>query len=101
MGSASRRRHGLYLVHAARPDGPEKLRELLATRVSSTVSTPDFAAIHFFCWAGLAGSRSRDTCGWLSLDAPHGNSARWHQPTHSKRAAVVQGYADGRTTTGN
>jgi hypothetical protein len=67
----------------------------------SVASTPDLAAIHFFCWAGLAVSRSRDTCAWLSLDAPHGNSARWHQPTHSKRAAVVQGYADGRTTTGN
>jgi hypothetical protein len=39
--------------------------------------------------------------GKFGLDAPHGNFARWHQPTHSKRAAVVQGYADGRTTTGN
>ena len=67
----------------------------------SAASTPDLAAIHFFCWTGLAVWRCRDTCGWLSLDAPHGNSARWHQPTHSKRAAVVQGYADGRTTTGN
>jgi gluconolactonase len=72
-----------------------------ATRMHLAGSTPDLAVIHFFCWAELAVSSSRDTYGQSSLDAPPGNSERWHQPTHSKRAAVVQGCADGQTTTGN
>src|SRR6516162_7344961 len=91
--------HKIDLSGYVPPSCSERLRHGQIEK--SAASTPDLAAIHFFCWAGLAVWRCRDTCGWLSLDAPHGNSARWHQPTHSKRAAVVQGYADGRTTTGN
>jgi hypothetical protein len=69
-----------------------------ATRMHLAGSTPDLAVIHFFCWAELAVSSSRDTYGQSSLDAPPGNSERWHQPTHSKRAAVVQGCAAARAS---
>src|ERR1700729_3214153 len=65
---------------------------MMRTRLAG--STSDLAVIHFFCWAELAVSSSRDTYGQSSLDAPRGNTERWHQPTHSKRAAVVQGYAE-------